>query len=178
MNETISNIISRRSVKKYKDIQIENDKLELITKSGEYAACGMGAQSPIMIVVQNKEIREKLRKLNLMVMGKSEEEIFDPFYNAPTIVCVLADKNIRTYVEDGSLVIGNMMIAAHSLGVDSCWIHRAKETFETEDGRKIIKKVGYDPDKYVGIGFCILGYRDCEYPIEKPRKEDYVSYII
>lgn len=176
MNETLENIYTRRSVKKYKDEQIPQEKLELILKAGEYAANGMGAQSPIMIVVQNKETIETLRKLNLRAMGKEGENI-DPFYGAPTVVCVLANKNIMTYVEDGSLVIGNMMIAAHSLGIDSCWIHRAKQAFETPEGKEIIKKAGYDPEEYVGIGHCILGYRDCNYPVEKPRKADYISYI-
>lgn len=177
MNETIDNILTRRSIKKYKDIQVEDEKLELILKAGQYAANGRGLQSPIMIVVQNKEIREKLRKLNLKAMGKDENENMDPFYNAPTIVIVLADKAVPTYKEDGSLVIGNLMLAAHSIGIDSCWIHRAYEEFETEEGKEILRSVGIDEDKYVGIGHCILGYRDCEEPIVKSRKDNYIKFI-
>ena len=136
MNEIIQNIITRRSVRSYdKNRQVEKEKLDKILEAGTYAASGKGAQSPLIVVVQDEKIREKLRKMNLKAMGKTGDEELDPFYGAQTIVIVLADKNIMTYKEDGSLVIGNMMIAAHSLGVDSCWIHRAYEEFESVQGK-------------------------------------------
>lgn len=178
MNETIQNIITRRSIRAYdKNRQVEKEKLDKILEAGTYAASGMGAQSPLIIVVQDKKIREQLRKMNLKAMGKTGDEDIDPFYGAPTIVIVLADKSIMTYKEDGSLVIGNMMIAAHSLEIDSCWIHRAYEEFESDEGKELLKRWGIDENKYVGIGHCILGYRDGEYPNPKPRKKDYIRYV-
>lgn len=178
MNEIIENIITRRSIKSYaKSKKVEKEKLDKILEAGTYAACGMGAQSPLIVVVQDEKIREKLRKMNLKAMGKTGNEAIDPFYSAPIIVIVLADKSIMTYKEDGSLVIGNMMNAAHSLNVDSCWIHRAYEEFESEEGKELLKSWGIDENKYVGVGHCILGYRNCEYPNSKPRKQDYIRYV-
>ena len=172
MNETIKNLIERRSCRKFKPEQIKEEELQLILKAGEYAANGRGKQSPIMLVLQNKEIIGKLSKINAEIMGVNS----DPFFGAPTIVIVLADKNVRTYIEDGSLVIGNLMNAAHSLGIGSCWIHRAKEEFETEIGKEFLKQWGI-PDNYVGIGHCILGYPEGNLPEAKPRKEDYIRFI-
>ncbi len=178
MNETIENIITRRSIRSYdKNRKVEKEKLDKILEAGTYAACGMGAQSPLIVVVQDDKTREKLRKMNLKAMGKTGNEDIDPFYGAPTIVIVLADKSIMTYKEDGSLVIGNMMIAAHSLEIDSCWIHRAYEEFESDEGKELLKMWGIDEDKYVGVGHCILGYRDGEYPNPKSRKQDYIRYV-
>ena len=127
MNETIKNLVERRSCRKYSSTQIKEDELNSVLKAGEYAPTGMGMQSPIIVVLQNKSIIDKLSKINAKIMGKDE----DPFYGAPTVLVVLADKNIGTYIEDGSLVLGNLMNAAYSLGLGSCWIHRAKEEFET-----------------------------------------------
>ena len=123
MNETIKNLIERRSCRKYSTTQIKEEELNSVLKAGEYAPTGMGRQSPIILVLQNKEKIEKLSKLNAKIMGTDK----DPFYGAPTVLIVLADKNIGTYKEDGSLVLGNLMNAAYSLGLGSCWIHRAKE---------------------------------------------------
>ena len=123
MNETIKNLIQRRSCRNFKNEQIKAEELDLILEAGEYAPTGMGIQSPIMIVLQNKEQIKQLSKINAEIMGIDS----DPFYGAPTVVIVLADKNIGTYIEDGSLVLGNLMNAANSLGIGSCWIHRAKE---------------------------------------------------
>ena len=172
MNETISNLISRRSIKKYTDKQIKKEDLEEILKAGEFAPCGMGKQSPIMVVIQNRELINKIGKINAKIMGTN----IDPFYGAPTLIIVLADKTINTYVEDGSLVMGNLMNAAHSLGIGSCWIHRAKETFETDEGQELLKKWNISQN-YVGIGNCILGYLDGEYPTAKSRKLDYIRYV-
>ena len=172
MNEVIKNMNERRSIKKYKDEQINDDDLELILKAGQYAANGMGMQSPIMIVLQNKEIIEKYAKMNAAIMDRDT----DPFYGAPTVVVVLADKNRGTCIEDGSLVIGNMMNAAHSLGIGSCWIHRAYQVFESDEGKELLKEWGIEGE-YRGVGNCILGYIDGEYPTAKPRKDKFVYYV-
>ena len=172
MNETIENLIKRRSCRKYKKEQIKEEELKQILEAGTYAPTGKGKQSPIMIVVQNKETIEKLSKINRKIMGVET----DPFYGAPTIIVVLADKNIGTHVEDGSLVIGNLMNAASSLGIGSCWIHRAKEEFETEEGKELLKEWQI-PDNYVGVGHCILGYPEGELPKAKERKQNYITFI-
>lgn len=171
MNETIKNLIERRSCRKYSTTQIKEEELNSVLKAGEYAPTGRGRQSPIILVLQNKEKIEKLSKLNAKIMGTDK----DPFYGAPTVLIVLADKNIGTYKEDGSLVLGNLMNAAYSLGLGSCWIHRAKEEFETEEGKELLKKWNI-PENYVGIGHCILGYPE-EKSEAKPRKEDYIRFI-
>ena len=172
MNDVIKNMIERRSIKKYKDEQIKKEDLELILEAGKYAANGMGMQSPIMVVLQDKEVIKKYAKMNAAVMGMDK----DPFYGAPTVVIVLADKNRGTCIEDGSLVIGNMMNAAHSLGIGSCWIHRAYQVFESDEGKSMLKEWGIEGE-YRGIGNCILGYMDGEYPVAKDRKENYVYYV-
>lgn len=172
MNETIKTLKERRSIRKYKEKQISDEELNQILEAGEYAPTGRGAQSPIMVVVQDKELIKELSKINAEIMGITS----DPFYGAPTVVIVLADKTRHTYKEDGSLVMGNLMNAAHSLGVDSCWINRAKEVFESERGKELLKDWGIEGD-YEGIGHCILGYRDCEYPKAAPRKTNYVIRI-
>ena len=171
MNETIKNLIERRSCRKYSTTQIKEEELNSVLKAGEYAPTGMGRQSPIILVLQNKEKVEKLSKLNAKIMGTDK----DPFYGAPTVLIVLADKNIGTYKEDGSLVLGNLMNAAYSLGLGSCWIHRAKEEFETEEGKELLKEWNI-PENYVGIGHCVLGYPE-EKSEAKPRKEDYIRFI-
>ena len=172
MNETLKNLEERRSIRKYKDEQIRDEQLNEILEAGTYAPTGMGAQSPVMVVIQDKETIRELSKMNADVMGTNS----DPFYGAPTVIVVLADKNRLTYVEDGSLVMGNLMNAAHAVGVDSCWIHRAKEVFESEKGKELLKKWNIEGD-YVGIGNCILGYRDCQYPKAKPRKSGYIVRV-
>ena len=172
MNETIKNLIERRSCRKYKSEHIKDEELNLILKAGEYAPSGMGMQSPKMVVLQNKSMIERLSKLNAKIMNRD----VDPFYGAPTVIVVLADKTKMTYIEDASLVLGNLMNAAHSLGIGSCWIHRAKEEFETEEGKELLKEWNIS-DNYVGIGHCILGYIDGNLSVPKPRKEDYVTII-
>lgn len=173
MENTIDDLMSRRSVRKFKEEKISDDILNKIIEAGTYAPTGRGFQSPKIIVIKNKEVRDKLSKLNASVMGTSN----DPFYGAPIVAVVLADKNVGTYIEDGSLVIGNMLNAANALGVGSCWIHRAKEQFETEEGKELLKQWNI-PENYVGIGNCILGYKADETDeAPKPRKEDYVMII-
>ena len=131
----------------------------------------MGMQSSIIIAITNENLRDKLSELNAKIMGVDT----DPFYGAPVVLVVLAKKNIPTHVYDGSLVMENLMLAASSLGIGSCWIHRAKEEFETEEGKEILKSLGIE-DEYEGIGHCILGYKDEEGTL-KPRKDNYIYYI-
>ena len=172
MNEVLKCLKERRSIRKYRPEQIKDSELEQILEAGTYAPTGMGMQSPIMVAVQDPETIAKLSKMNAAVMGVTS----DPFYGAPTVIVVLADRSRGTYVEDGSLVMGNLMNAAYSIGVDSCWIHRAKEVFESEAGKALLKEWGIEGD-YVGVGNCILGYRDGELPKAKPRNENYI-YIV
>lgn len=172
MNESIKNMIERRSIRKFKKEQIKDEELELILEAGKYAPTGRGMQSPIMIVVQNQEIIQKLSKMNAEVMGTNN----DPFYGTPTVIIVLADKNRGTCIEDGSVVMGNLMNAAHSLGIGSCWIHRAYEVFESDEGKALLKQWGIEGD-YRGIGHCILGYVDGDYPKAKDRKDNYIYYV-
>ena len=173
MGETLEFIKKRRSVRGYKADMVPKDVLDKIIEAGTYAATGMGRQSPIIISVSNRELRDKLSAMNAKIMGK--EEGFDPFYGAPNVLIVLADKTMPTYLYDGSLVMGNLMLAAADLGVDSCWIHRAKEEFESEEGKAILKELGITGD-YEGIGHCVLGYAANEVPEAAPCKDNYVYY--
>jgi nitroreductase len=172
MSETLNVLKTRRSCRAYKPEHIEEEKLNTILEAGTFAATGMGKQSPIIIVVKDPEIRETLRKLNAAVMGMD----IDPFYGAPDLLVVLASKSVPTYLYDGSLVMGNMMNAAADLGVASCWIHRAKEEFESEEGKAILKKLGIEGN-YEGIANLILGYAEKPAAAAAPRKADYVYYV-
>ena len=169
---TMEDLLTRRSVRSYTDEIPPMEVIEEICKAGTYAPTGMNRQSPIIIAVTNRELRDRLSKLNAAVMGADN----DPFYGAPVVLVVLADKNVHTYVEDGSLVMGNLMNAAHAKGLGSCWIHRAKEVFESEEGKQILADLGIEGD-YVGIGNCILGYTAGDYPEAKPRKENWVYWV-
>lgn len=172
MSEVINNMKTRRSIRKYKPDMIPDDVLNRIIEAGTYAATGMGKQSPIIIAVTNKEIRDKFSKMNAEIMGVDS----DPFYGAPVVLIVLADKARPTYVYDGSLVMDNLMLAAHAEGIGSCWIHRAKEEFESAEGKAFLKSLGIEGD-YEGIGHCVLGYTDGEEPKAMPRKENYVYCV-
>lgn len=172
MNETLQILETRRSCRKFKSEMIKEEELQAIIKAGTYAATGRGLQSPIIIAVTNKEMRDKISAENARIMGAD----FDPFYGAPVILIVLADKSVPTYMYDGPLVLGNLMNAAESLGVASIWIHRAKEEFESDFGKQILAELGIEGD-YEGIGHCALGYRDGEALLAAPRKDNYVYYI-
>lgn len=172
MTEVMNNIITRRSIRKYKPDMLPKETIDRIIQAGTYAPTGMGKQSPIIIAVTNKELRDKLSKMNAQIMGTDT----DPFYGAPVVLIVLADKARPTYLYDGSLVMGNLMLAAHDEGIGSCWIHRAKEEFESPEGKEILKSLGIEGD-YEGIGHCILGYADGEEPKAAPSKENYVYYV-
>lgn len=174
MNETLKVLETRRSCRNFKPDIVEQDKLDAIIKAGTYAATGKGLQAPIIIAVTNKELRDQIAEENRKIGGWDEG--FDPFYGAPVILIVLADKNIRTYQYDGSLVLGNLMNAAESLDVNSIWIHRAKEEFESDFGKKILADLGIEGD-YEGIGHCALGYAAAPVNEAAPRKENYVYYV-
>lgn len=172
MNETIKTIKERRSIKAYSSEPISYDLINTICEAATFSASGRNKQAATMIVVTNKQLRDKLSKLNASILGTTS----DPFYGAPIVVVVLADSSVHTYIEDGSLVLGNLMNAAYSLGVGSCWIHRAKEMFETEEGKTLLKEWGL-PDTYKGIGNCILGYPlTNENKLPSKRKENYIIY--
>lgn len=172
MNEVIKVIKERRSVKSYKPDAIPTELIDAILEAGTYAPTGRNMQCPIIIAVTDKETRDKLARLNARAMGTDG----DPFYGAPAVLVVLADKTRSTYLYDGSLVMENLMLAAHSLGLGSCWIHRAKETFESDEGKAILASLGITGD-YEGIGNCIVGYTDTPPAERKPRKENYIYKI-
>lgn len=170
MNETVKTLISRRSCKSYiKGKRVPDEILDEIMLCGTYAPTGKGMQSPLIVLVNDDETVEKLSKLNASILGAD----IDPFYGAPTVIVVFSDSNYFTHLEDGSLVLGNMLNAAHALGVGACWIHRAREMFKTEEGKELMKKWGI-PENYVGIGNCIVGYPTGEWRPSKPRKPDYI----
>lgn len=172
MPETLMTLKTRRSCRAYRPELIEEEKLNAIIEAGTYAATGMGRQSPIIIAVTDRKMRDRLSQMNAAVMGTDR----DPFYGAPELLIVLANKDIPTYIYDGSLVMGNMMNAAADLGIASCWIHRAKEEFESEEGREILKGLGITGN-YEGIGHLILGYPDAPAAQPAPRKPGYVYRI-
>ena len=172
MNEALKVLTERRSCRSYKPDPIPAEILDQILEAGTYAAPGMGKQSPIMIAVTDRKTRDRLSKMNADVMGASN----DPFYGAPVVIVVLANRAVPTYLYDGSLVMGNLMNAAHSLGIASCWIHRAKEEFDSAEGKAILKDLGIEGD-YEGIGHCILGYAAQENMTAAPRKDNYIYRI-
>ena len=173
-NEVLSAIAARRSCRAYRPEQIKPEKLQAVVEAGTWAPTGMNRQSPVIVAVQDKATRDQLSAMNAAIMGTEN----DPFYGAPTVLVVLADRSVPTHVEDGSLVMGNLLLAASSIGLGSCWIHRARETFDSEEGKALLRKWGLDPEKYRGVGNCILGY-----PAEggtkpaAPRKADYVVKV-
>ena len=164
-------LLTRRSVRKYTDRQVEDEKLDKVLTAGLYAPTGMNNQLPVLVAVRDKETRDRLSRMNAAVMGASG----DPFYGAPCVIVVLSDPERMTWVEDGSLVLGNLMNAAHSLGLGSCWIHRAKECFDTPEGKALLRAWGV-PENYRGVGNCILGYAE-EEPEAKPRKSGRIIKI-
>lgn len=171
-NETIENLKTRRAIRSYQSTVPDKELLAQVIEAGTYAPTGMGRQSPIIVAVTDKAVRDRLSQLNAAVMGSDA----DPFYGAPAVLVVLADRSVPTYLYDGSLVMGNLMNAAHALGLGTCWIHRAKEVFDSEEGKALLKEWGIEGD-YEGIGNCIIGYPAQENPQPKPRKANYVYYV-
>lgn len=172
MNEVLKAIETRRSIREFSAKEVSREDLDMILKAGTYAPSGMNRQPVIFVAVTDKETRDELSEMNARIMGTDS----DPFYGAQTVIVVLADKTAPTYVYDGALAMGNLMLAAHSLGVGSCWIHRAKEKFDSPEGRELLKKWGITGD-YEGIGHCILGYADGEEPADKPRRDGTVYHV-
>lgn len=170
--DAMTNLLTRRSVRSYKADMIDRETLDRILNAGIHAATGRNLQAPIILCVTNREMRDRLSSMNAAVMGTDS----DPFYGAPVVLVVLADRAVRTHVYDGSLVMGNLMNAAHAEGVASCWIHRAKEMFDSPEGKQILSDLGVEGD-YEGIGNLILGYADGPLPALRPRKENYVYYV-
>ena len=170
--DAMENLLTRRSVRKYKPDMVPKEVLEQIVRAGTYAPSGMGRQPCKIVVLQKKEDIEALEKLNAAILGSSG----DPFFGAPVVLVVLADRSAcPTYRYDGSLVMGNLMLAAHALGLGSCWVHRAQQEFDSEEGKAILRELGIEGD-YEGIGHCVLGYSDGPLPEAKPRKEAYVYW--
>ena len=174
MNEVLNALKSRRSVRCYREEPVPADILAQIIDCGRYAPSGMNRQSPVILNITDRAVRDRLSELNRQI--GAWQAGFDPFYGAPNVLCVLADRSVGTYLYDGSLVMGNLMLAAHALGVASCWIHRAKEVFESPDGKKLLSALGISGD-YEGIGFCILGYAQEKIPDAKSRKEAWVYTV-
>ena len=174
MNEVLKVLENRRSCRNFKPDMVKQEELKAIIKAGTYAATGMGKQSPIIIAVTNKELRDALSEENRKIGGWKEG--FDPFYGAPVVLVVLANKDIPTYIYDGALVMGNLMYAAESLGVGSIWIHRAKEEVDSEFGKNLLKKLGIEGN-FEGIGHCALGYAAEPSKAAAARKENYVYYV-
>lgn len=174
MSELLEQMKKRRSIRKYKQDMIPQNVLNQIIEAGLYAANGMGYQNTIIIQVTNKEIRDEISRMNCKIGGWKDG--FDPFYGAPAMLIVLAKKDWVNRVYDGSLVMGNLMLAAHELGIGSCWIHRAKEEFEMEWGKNLLKSLGIE-DEYEGIGHCALGYIDGTYPNSPKIKDNRVFFV-
>lgn len=174
MSEVLDKIESRRSIRHYKDTAVPRELIDKIIRAGLYAASGKNRQDCIIISVTNRQMRDRIMEMNRQVGGYAAD--VDPFYGAPAMLIVLAKKDEPNHVYDGSLVMGNLMLAAHDLGLGSCWIHRARQEFETEEGRQILADLGIEGE-WEGIGHCALGYIDGENPAPLPRKPNRVFYI-
>lgn len=172
MNTVIDSLLSRRSVRSFTDQQITDQELNTILEAGQFAPSGRGEQPWIFIAAQDPALRAKLTKMNAAVMGADS----DPYYGAPTIIFVLVDRTKHTLIESGSLALGNMMNAAHALGLGSCWIHRAYEMFETDEGKALLREWGFEGD-YQGIGACIVGYPAEPLPEAKARVSNTIRII-
>lgn len=173
MNEVLQNLKTRRSCRSFRQEQLSEADLAPILEAGTWAASGMNRQAGKLVVVQDPAVREQLRRMNAAVLGNPDT---DPFYGAPTVVVVLADSEVRTWVEDGALVMGNLMNAAAALGVGSCWIHRAREEFDSPEGKALLEQWGI-PARFRGVGHCILGYPAGEGRPAAPRKEDFIVRV-
>ncbi len=173
-NDVLDCLKTRRSVRTYSDRPVEQEKLDAILEAATYAPTGGGTQSPVIVVAKEPELVHKLSKMNAKVIGPEDR---DPFYGAPVVAIVLADKKKGiSWFEDACLVAGNLLNAAHAVGVDSCFIFRAREMFESEEGKKLLKEWGLEGE-YVGVANCILGYSDEPEPTPAPRKADYIQYV-
>lgn len=173
-NQTINNILERRSIRQYDSKQIKESDLDLILKSGTYAPSARGLQSPVIIAIQDKRVIKELSKINAEIYKKET----DPFFGAPTIVLVIANKESNSAIKDGSLVLGNMMLAAHSLGLGTCWINRADEQMSYDYVQKMLETIGINYTDYIGVGHITIGYPKGEVRKASPRKENYIYKIV
>lgn len=171
-NEVLQNIKTRRSIRKYKAEQIKAEELQTVLEAGTYAPSGRGMQSPILVAVQDESVMKQIVKMNAAVLGSDS----NPYYDAPTVVLVFAPEDRTTWLEDGSCVLDTMMLAAHSTGLASCWIHREREMFDTEEGKALMKKWGI-PESYKGVGALALGYADCTLPDAPERKDGRIVIV-
>jgi nitroreductase len=172
MNETMTTLLNRRCIRKYKTEQISDEELNAVLEAGKYAPSGANQQSALFIVVQDPETMKVISKMNQAIV----EEDSDPYYGAPTVILALADTTKVTPVEDATLALGNMLNAAYSLGLASCWVHRTRQMFESEEGKALLRKWGVEGD-FIGVGSCILGYPEGEHPQAAPRKDDFVVMV-
>lgn len=172
MNEMLELIKTRRSIRSFKPDMVPAELIDQVIEAGTFAPTAKGTQSPIILAITNKEVRDQLSKLNGEIMGV----ITDPFYGGPVVLVVLYPKDNPNGIYDGSLVMENLMLAAHALGLGSIWIHRAKQEFERPEGQALLKSLGIEGE-YEGVGHCVLGYMEGEAPAPKPRKENWVYYI-
>ena len=168
MHEILKN---RRSVRKYTQEQVSDAHLDAILEAGLYAPSGMNTQNTVMVAVRDKQTRDQLSRMNAAVMGTES----DPFYGAPCVIVVLAEPERYTWLEDGALVMGNLMNAAYEMGLGSCWIHRAQQMFESPEGKVLLRKWGLRED-LKGVGNCILGYPE-EVPEARPRRDGRIVKI-
>ena len=170
--ETLTAIKSRRSMRSFKADQVDPKLLDVVLEAGTYSPTGKGGQSPQIVVVQDEETRSQLSRMNAEVMGVDK----DPYYGAPTIILVLAPGDIVTWVEDASCVLTCMMLAAHDVGLASVWIHRERQMFASDEGKKLLEKWGL-PGNLEGVGSIALGYAAVDLPEAAPRKEDYILKV-
>ena len=176
MRSTLDDLKNRRSIRSFKPEQIKKEDLDAILEAGTYAASGGGAQPAIIVVVQDKAVIAEIDAIKAEATnGKPAEK---PFNDCVTLAIVLVDTgpSARTPLEDGCLVMGNMLNAAYAVGVGSCWLHRAKETFDSPKGKALLEKWGIT-GAYQGVGFCSLGYPEGEHPQAKPRKDNYIYRV-
>ena len=176
MHQTINDLKTRRSIRKFKDEQISNEDLKIILETGTYAPTGRGAQSPKIVVIQDEEKIKELSAWNRSFFPVEVPDDLDPFYGAKTLLIVLADSEMPTWIEDGASVLAVLVNAAHAVGVGSCWIHRARDEFASPKGKELLKEWGI-PERYEGVGHVVLGYADVEAPEPLPRKEDFIHYV-
>ena len=166
-NETIETLCTRRSIRSYRPDPVPEELLEEVLRAGLYAPSGMNRQPVTLVAVSDRETRDALSRLNAAGMGRGG----DPFYGAPVVIVVLTDPTLGiTAREDGALALGNMLNAAHALGLGSCWVHRAREEFESDEGKALLAAWGL-PTHLVGIGHCLLGYAAVKEPEAAPRRE-------
>lgn len=171
MNQALQCLLSRRSIKKFTAQQVPDALLNQVLEAGLYAPTGRNNQNVICVAVREQNLRDQLSRMNREILGTD----IDPFYGAPCVIVVFANSEGTTWVEDGSLVMGNMLNAAHALGLGACWVHRARSMFESEEGKALMKEWGL-PENMKGIGNCILGYAAAP-ALDKPRKEGRIIKI-